>query len=65
MNIFQTFGRFFLIRVEKKRAPYGARYRKSWFKVWLPISMQFHHAQMDGGHAAQYLEDLQQIINHL
>ena len=41
------------------------RYRKSWFKVWLPISMQFHHAQMDGGHAGQYLEDLQQIINHL
>ena len=35
------------------------------YKVWLPISMQFHHAQMDGGHAAQYLEDLQQTINRL
>ena len=39
------------------------RYRKSWFKVTLPISMQFHHAQMDGGHAARYLESLQHTIN--
>ena len=41
------------------------RYRKSWFKVTLPISMQFHHAQMDGGHAARFLESLQQTINDL
>jgi chloramphenicol O-acetyltransferase type A len=39
------------------------RYRKHWFKVTLPISMQFHHAQMDGGHAARFLESLQHIIN--
>ena len=39
------------------------RYRKHWFKVTLPISMQFHHAQMDGGHAARFLESLQQTIN--
>lgn len=39
------------------------RYRKGWFKVKLPISMQFHHAQMDGGHAARFLESLQQTIN--
>ena len=39
------------------------RYRKHWFKVALPISMQFHHAQMDGGHAARFLESLQQTIN--
>ena len=39
------------------------RYRKSWFKVTLPISMQFHHAQMDGGHAARFLESLQHTIN--
>ena len=38
------------------------RYRKGWFKVKLPISMQFHHAQMDGGHAARFLESLQQTI---
>jgi chloramphenicol O-acetyltransferase type A len=39
------------------------RYRKHWFKVTLPISMQFHHAQMDGGHAARFLESLQHTIN--
>ena len=39
------------------------RYRKHWFKVTLPISFQFHHAQMDGSHAARFLEDLQRIIN--
>jgi chloramphenicol O-acetyltransferase type A len=38
------------------------RYRKHWFSVKLPISMQFHHAQMDGGHAARFLESLQQTI---
>ena len=40
-----------------------SRYRKHWFKVTLPISFQFHHAQMDGSHAARFLEDLQRIIN--
>ena len=39
------------------------RYRKHWFSVKLPISMQFHHAQMDGGHAARFLESLQHTIN--
>ena len=39
------------------------RYRKGWFKTTLPISFQFHHVQMDGGHAARYLEDLQKTIN--
>ena len=41
------------------------RYRRSWFKVTLPISFQFHHVQMDGGHGAQFLELLQQEINKL
>ena len=27
-------------------------------KVTLPISFQFHHVQMDGGHAAQFLDEL-------
>ena len=40
-----------------------SRYRKHWFKVTLPISFQFHHAQMDGSHAARFLENLQRIIN--
>ena len=39
------------------------RYRKGWLKTTLPISFQFHHAQMDGGHAAHFLEELQKTIN--
>ena len=39
------------------------RYRKGWLKTTLPISFQFHHAQMDGRHAARFLEELQKIIN--
>ena len=38
------------------------RYRKKWLKVTLPVSFQFHHAQMDGGHAARFLEELQKVI---
>ena len=41
------------------------RYRKKWLKVTLPISFQFHHAQMDGGHAAHFLEELQQVIKSI
>ena len=32
------------------------KYRKGWFKTTLPISFQFHHVQMDGGHGARFLE---------
>ena len=39
------------------------KYRKGWFRTTLPISFQFHHVQMDGGHAAQFLEQLQKTIN--
>jgi chloramphenicol O-acetyltransferase type A len=39
------------------------RYRKGWLKTTLPISLQFHHAQMDGSHAARFLEELQKTIN--
>ena len=38
------------------------RYKHGWFKTTLPISFQFHHAQMDGGHAALFLEELQRRI---
>ena len=38
------------------------RYRKKWLRVTLPISFQFHHAQMDGGHAARFLDELQKVI---
>ena len=41
------------------------RYRKKWLKVSLPVSFQFHHVQMDGGHAALFLEELQKSINGL
>ena len=38
------------------------KYRKGWFKTTLPISFQFHHSQMDGGHGAKFLELLQKEI---
>ena len=41
------------------------KYRKHWFKTTLPISFQFHHTQMDGSHAARFLEILQQEITQL
>ena len=41
------------------------RYRKGWLKTTLPISFQFHHAQMDGGHAGKFLANLQKEINRL
>ena len=41
---------------------FWGNYRKGWLKVTLPISFQFHHAQMDGGHAAHFLEELQKVI---
>ena len=39
------------------------RYRKGWLRTTLPISFQFHHVQMDGGHAARFLDKLQKTIN--
>lgn len=41
------------------------KYRQSWFKTTLPISFQFHHVQMDGGHAARFLENIQKEIDRL
>lgn len=41
------------------------KYRKGWFKSTLPLSFQFHHVQMDGGHGAKFLELLQHTINNL
>ena len=35
------------------------KYRKGWLRITLPISFQFHHVQMDGGHGAMFLELLQ------
>ena len=41
------------------------RYRKGLFKTRLTVSFQFHHTQMDGLHAARFLECLQEEINLL
>ena len=41
------------------------KYRKKLFGITLPISFQFHHVQMDGGHGATFLEQLQKEINRL
>ena len=41
------------------------KYRKGLLKTTLPVSFQFHHVQMDGGHGAQFLEELQNEINLL
>lgn len=39
------------------------RIRKSWFSAKLTVSFQFHHTQMDGAHAARFLDLLQKEIN--
>ena len=38
------------------------KYRKGWLKTTLPVSFQFHHVQMDGGHGAVFLNTLQNTI---
>ena len=38
-------------------------YRRGLFRTTLPISFQFHHVQMDGSHAARFLELLQAAIH--
>ena len=40
------------------------KYRKGLFKTTLPISLQFHHAQMDGGHAVRFFQCLQDEITN-
>ena len=41
------------------------RYRRKAFRYYLPVSCQFHHTQMDGAHAGQFLRNLQDEINRL
>ena len=41
------------------------KYRKKFFRYYLPVSFQFHHTQMDGVHAGRFLENLQKAINDL
>lgn len=39
------------------------KYRKRLFRTTLPISFQFHHAQMDGEQACAFLKNLQEEID--
>ncbi len=41
------------------------KYRKKWFRYYLPLSFQFHHTQMDGAHAGRFLANLQEEIDKL
>lgn len=41
------------------------RYRRKLFRYYLPLSFQFHHTQMDGAHAGQFLRNLQSEISRL
>ena len=40
------------------------KYLKGLLKTTLPVSFQFHHVQMDGGHAARFLQLLQDEITY-
>lgn len=41
------------------------RYKKKFWRYYLPISFQFHHTQMDGAHAGKFLALMQSEINRL
>lgn len=41
------------------------RYRRRFLKTTLVVSFQFHHTQMDGAHAARFLDALQREIDTL
>lgn len=41
------------------------RYKKKWFRYYLPLSFQFHHTQMDGAQAGQFLAQLQRAMDSL
>ena len=41
------------------------KYRKKWLRTTLPVSFQFHHTQLDGIPAAEFLERLQREIQRL
>ena len=39
------------------------RFKQRIFRKYLTVSFQFHHTQMDGAHAAQFLEELQLVMD--
>ena len=56
VNMYSGFNNPFLV---------WGKYRKKFFRYYLPVSFQFHHTQMDGAHAGRFLENLQKEINDL
>ena len=42
-----------------------SKYKRCWLKTILKVSFQFHHTQMDGAHAARFLDELQKEIDRL
>ena len=38
------------------------KYKRKWLKTTLTVSFQFHHTQMDGAHAARFLDYIQKEI---
>ena len=41
------------------------KYKRCFLKTTLTVSFQFHHTQMDGAHAARFLDELQKEIEIL
>lgn len=41
------------------------KYKRKWFNTQLTISFQFHHTQMDGAHAAHFLDEIQKEIDKI
>ena len=67
VTIFKTFDITRVSYSELFTNPFLAwgKYRCKLFKTMLPISFQFHHAQMDGSEAARFLNGLQETVNGL
>ena len=42
-----------------------SRYRRRLFRTTLTVSFQFHHTQMDGAHAAKFLDGIQTEIDNI
>lgn len=42
-----------------------SKYKRRLFRTDLTLSFQFHHTQMDGAHAARFLDRLQEEVNNI
>lgn len=42
----------------------GGKYFNQENKIFLPISLQVHHAVCDGYHASMFIEELQELVNN-